>query len=155
ADAIDRDADQNATEAVVGAMLGQPLRFRKDDRWQLTCRKRLLLRAIDLNRQAAPVSDVAETMRNLYVDQAILLGIDAASLTELTRPGQVLEGMVKHLCAQLAKEDFAAEDRAFLDQVSLQLTAVRYVAQNDLEHTAMLQRTWIRVLAVHLALKYP
>ena len=110
---------------------------------------------LDLNQKADPVSEIAETIRNLYMDQAVLLGIDAASLNALTRPAQVLESMVQHLAGQLAKEDLTAEDKAYLDQLPLHLTAVHYVAQNDLEHTALLQRAWIRLLAVHLALKNP
>lgn len=151
ADTIGPDAAKNAAEDVVGAMLQQSLRFGNDDNWALLCRRKLLVQAVDLNDKADPVSEIAETMHRLYLEQALLLGVDAAGLEKLARPAQVLESVVKHLSSQLAKRELIDDDKEYLDRIPVHLATAAFLAKNDLEHTALLQRVWIKVLAIHLA----
>src|SRR5262249_11014746 len=89
ADRVEQDAEQQASEGVVGAILKRPLRFSKDDNWRLSCRKLLLQQAVDVSAQANPATEAAGIMRGLYAEQAAFLGIDAAGLKDLTQPSKV------------------------------------------------------------------
>jgi hypothetical protein len=155
ADKIDQDADQKATEGVVGTIVSQPLRFGKDDNWILSCRRLLLQKAIELTETSNPAVETADILCNLYKEQAALLGIDSAGLKDMARPSAVLEAMIRHVSTQVSKDSLPNEDKEYLDQVERQLQVAQFVAQNDLEQTAMLQQAWIRILAMHLAQQIP
>ncbi len=155
ADRIDLDAEQQATEAVVGRLLDQPLRFAKDDPWRLTCRKLLLRRMLSMDATANPGNQAAHYIRNLYAEQAVLLGLDPANVKAMPRPSQVLEKMIEHVAATLGKAPLAKEDGEYILRIQDQLLVARFLAQNDLEHHALLQRVWIRVLPLYLAQTRP
>ena len=152
ADGIDHEkADQQASEAVTGAVVGQLLLFSKDENWRLSCRKLVMRQAAEMSgKKKTAATEAEETLRDLYKEQSILLGMDAAELEKLVRPSQVMESAIKHLAAEISKQDPAPETKEYLDQVPRHLLAAKFVAQNDLEHTAMLQRIWIRVLVPYL-----
>jgi hypothetical protein len=156
ADTVDQpDAEQKASEVIVGATLGQPLPSGKDDNWSLRCRKLLLLEALSIaDKQKNAATQTANIIRNQYKEQGILLGMGAASFKPLTRPAQVMESVIKHLAEKVGKQNPVPEQKD-LDQVQRDLRVAEFVAQNDLEHTVMLQRVWLKVLSIHLEQQTP
>src|ERR1019366_7468513 len=82
ADSLDLDkAVQKSSEAVVGALLNQPLLFTKQENWRLGCRKVLLVQALELTGTAkTALTETADTIRDYYKEQGVLLGVDAAEL---------------------------------------------------------------------------
>jgi hypothetical protein len=156
ADRVDQDTtDQQATEAVVGALLVQPLRFAKDDPWRLTCRKLLLRKMLSLDAADNPGNQAADIVRTLYAEQAVLFGLEPAQIKDLQRPSQMLQKLIGHVAAIAGNGTLAQEDREYLDRIDDQLLVAQFLAQNDLEHHALLQRVWIRVLPIYLAQQSP
>jgi hypothetical protein len=149
---------QATTEAVVGGVLGQRLRFARDEDWRAACRKLLLQRALELSaRPASGAGDQAAAMLlDLYKEQALVFGMEDTEAAGLTRPSRVLEAMIKHVAAKVGqKANLAAQDRQLLEQVGRQLQAVQLVADNDLEHMVLLQRIWIPVLSLYVKEQVP
>ena len=138
------------------ALIGQPLQSGKDDNWSLRCRKLLLLAALNLaDKQKNAASQAADSIRSQYTEQGILLGMGAADFKKLTLPAQVMERVIKHLAEKVAKQDPAPDQKEYLDQLPRHLRAAEFVAQDDLEQTVMLQRVWLKVLAIHLEQQTP
>ncbi len=150
ADAVDlTEARKEASEIVVGKLLQQPLEFGKDA-WRPACRKLLLLQALDQTGKKFGAEQAADFLRELYQEQAVLLGMDAKVLEPMTRPAQVMESMIQHVAEKLG-----TQHKDFLERVPRRLRAAQFAALNDLEHTVLLQRIWIDVLAVHLEQQSP
>lgn len=142
---------QKTAETVVGGVLGQALQFARDEDWRSACRRLLLQRALELSgRTNNSAEEAAEILSDLYREQGVILGIDDPTFAELTRPAQVLERVVKHVAAKASKLNPMEDDKAYVDQIDRHLQAARFIADNDLEHMILLQRMWIRVLAIYL-----
>jgi hypothetical protein len=150
---------QQRTEAVVGALFGKQLRFARDEHWRSACRKMLLQRALELARPATAANNeadrAADYLRDLYKEQGLAFGVDAPDFEEQTQLAAVLERVVKHVAARAARQEQAAADRTYLEQIDRQLQAARFAAQNDLEQTVLLQRVWLRVLVLALQKQVP
>jgi hypothetical protein len=157
ADRVDQsDADQKASEAIIGALVKQPLQPGKDDTWALRCRKLLLVEVIALpGKRKNAATETAEIMRNLYKEQGILLGMPEASFKDLTRTAQVMERVINHLADELAKQSLTREAKDSIDQARRDLLVAQFIAANDLDRTVLLQRVWIHLLSVHLAQQCP
>jgi hypothetical protein len=157
ADKVDQpDAEQKASEAIAGALAGQPLQAGKDDTWSLRCRKLLLLQALNLaDKQKNSATQAADSIRAQYVEQGLLLGMRDADFKKRSLPAQAIESVIKHLAGKAAKQNPAPEQKEYLDQVPRHLLAAEFVAQDDLELTVMLQRVWLKVLAIHLEQRSP
>ncbi len=137
---------QRRTEVVVGGLLKQPLQFARDEDWRSACRKLLLQRALELTGRPSDEADkAAEVLRDLYKEQGLAFGLEDPDFLEQTQITVVLEGLIKHVAATSAAEP---EDKAYLEQIGRQLQAARFVAENDLEYTVLLQRIWIKVLVL-------
>ncbi|GEM_PF-429222 len=150
------DVSQKTTEAIVGGVLGEPLRFARDEDWRSACRKMLLQRALDLTGSVMTGADqAAEILRDLYKEQGLALGIDDPDFLALTRPTQVLERVIKHVAAKAAQQNPAAEDKEYLEQIGRHLQVAQFIADNDLEHMVLLQRTWIKVLTLYVQAQAP
>jgi hypothetical protein len=155
ADRVEQDAEQSASEGVVGAIVQQSLRFAKDDNWRLACRKLLLQQAVDVSARTSPATQTAEVLRGLYTEQAVLLGIAADSFKDLAQPSQVLDKLIEHVMAKLGEQPLAEQDKQVFDQIKGQRMVAQYLAQNDLERTVLLQRVWVRILPIYLAQRVP
>jgi hypothetical protein len=133
--------------AAVGALLGQPeLQFKSDADWRAGSRKLLLQRALELTKPAAAANDAdraADLLRELYKEQGLALGLDAPDFESQTQLAPVLERLVMHVAAKAA-------DKASLEQIGRQLKAAKFAAANDMEHVVLLQRIWVKVLALDL-----
>ena len=100
----------------------------------------------------------ADILRDLYKEQGKAFGIEAPDFFELTRPTQVLERVIEDVAAKAARQNPAAEDKEYLEQVGRYLRAARFLAEsdeNELEHMVLLQRAWIKVLVIYLQEKTP
>jgi hypothetical protein len=139
-------------------LLGQQLRFARDEDWRLGCRKLLLQRALDLTKHAAANDDAdraADYLRDLYKEQGLAFGLDTPEFEGQTQLTAVLERLVGHVAARDAQKELAPADRAYLEQIGRHLKAARFAASNDLEHTVLLQRIWIKVLVLSLQGQVP
>lgn len=155
ADQLESDAaDQRASEAVIAALLGHELEFAKDT-WRQAWRKLLLAQAVEMSDTAGAASEAADILRELYAEQAILLGMVPDDFKAITRPSQVIEALTKHVANKIDKNSLAKEDRDYLAELPRRFIAAQFVAQDDLEHTALAQRVWIRVLALYLEQQFP
>jgi hypothetical protein len=149
-------ATQLTTETIVGGVLGQPLRFARDEDWRSACRKLLLQRALDLTGNAQSGADQAEAiLRDLYREQGLAFGLEDKEFLALPGPTQVLERLIQHVAARAVKGAAAGADRTYLEQIDRQLEVARYVAANDLEHMVLLQPQWLKVLALYLGQRVP
>jgi hypothetical protein len=150
------NATQQTAESVIGGVLGQPLRFARDEDWRSACRKMLLQRALDLTGTTMSGADqAAVVLRDLYREQGLALGLDDPEFLGLTGPTRVLERVIRHVAARAGKGSPTAEDRAYLGQLDRHLRAARFVAENDLEHLVLLQRHWLKVLTIYLRGRVP
>jgi hypothetical protein len=149
ADNLETDkANQRMTESVVGNLLDQTLSFGKGETWRLACRKLLLQQALELTgSKKNSATDAGDLLRDYYREQAGLFGVPAAELTPLERPSQVMEILIKHVANKVA----AKGDKDQADQIPRQLVAAKFVALDELEHAALLQRIWLKALTMHLA----
>jgi hypothetical protein len=157
ADRVDQpDADQKSSATIVGALVRQAIQESKDGNWALRCRELLLIEALALpGKRKNAATETADHLRNLYKEQAILLGMPDTSFKDMTRTAQVMESVSDHMVGKLAKESLPKEDTDCLEQARRDLLVAKFIAQNDLELTVMLQRAWIKVLTVYLAQQSP
>jgi hypothetical protein len=154
--ANDDKVRQQTAEAIVGVVLGQDLRFARDEDWRSGCGRMLLQRVLDLTASTKAGADqAADFLRQLYKEQGMAFGIDDPKFLELTRPTQVLESVIRHVAAKAGKEKPGPPDKDYLEQIGRYLLAAGYVAENDLEHMVLLQRIWIKVLTIYLQQQVP
>ncbi len=147
---------QQRTEAIVGGILRQPLRFAKDEDWRSACRKPLLQRALEMTGRHYHAADrAADFLRDLYKEQGLAFGLESPDFLAQTQLNPVLEGLIKHVAARAAREDLPAAEKDYLEQIDRHLRAARFVAANDLEHVVLLQRTWLKVLIAVLQKQVP
>ena len=122
----------------------------------LQCRQLLLIEALEnAEKQRNPAAQTADIICNQYREQGILLGVSTPGFQQLRRPALVIESVIKHLAGNVEKQNPAPEQKAFLDQLQCQLLVAQFVAANDLEHTVMLQRIWLKVLSIYLEQRTP
>ena len=154
--AAKEDVTQQTTETIVGGLLGKSLRFARDEDWRTACRTMLLQRALDLTGSSTSSADqAAKILGELYKEQGLAFGIDDPEFLALTRPTQVLESVIKHVAAKAGKQNSAAGDKEYLEQIGRHLQAAQFVAENDLEYMVLLQRHWLKVLSIYLQEKAP
>lgn len=145
-------------ETVVGAIVGQRLRFARDEDWRTACRKPLLERAVDLTQAsaaAATADAVAQFLCELYKEQGLALGLESEELGRRTQPALALEDLIRHVAGKVTKTGLPAADKEYLEQVERHLKVARFVADNDLESVVLLQRVWARVLTTYLQEQVP
>jgi hypothetical protein len=154
ADVLANGGTQRRTEAVVGSLVGQQLRFARDEDWRTACRKLLLQRALELSKPATPANNdadkTADILRDLYKQQGLAFGVEDPDFEELTEVTAVLERLIRHVAAKTAAQATDAADKAYVVQIDRQLRAAQFAAANDLEHVVRLQRIWIKVLTLAL-----
>lgn len=147
---------QERAEAVVAGVLGQQVRFARDEDWRTGCRRLLLQRTLELTAPPSTAADqAAEVLGELYKEQALALGVAAAEVQAQRRPARVLDRLIHHVAAKTAERQPPPPDRDYLTAIDRQLRAAEFVADNDLEHLVRLQRIWARVLATYLQEKAP
>jgi hypothetical protein len=151
-----KETTQETAETIIGGVLGQQLRFDKNEDWRLSCRKLLLEQAQELIlTRKSGAEEAADLLRDLYKEQGLTFDMDSSAFKGMTRPTQVLESVVKHVASKAAEMNPSAEDKQYLQQLGRHLQVAGYLADNDLEHMVLLQRAWVKVLTVYLQQKSP
>jgi hypothetical protein len=92
----------------------------------------------------------SEILTRQYVTQSQLLGITLPDSASADRPGLVLKQLVGQFSPRLRGE-MSALQRERLGQLAQRLTAIEYVAANDLQLTVLLQREWGFLLSLMVA----
>ncbi len=118
--------------------------------------RRALLNSVLLDLEGN-LDDRAQTYRELYKWQGRLLGMPDSETLLTPQPSQMLEVVINHFGGRLNSDRarLSEADRARLERLPYEITAVDYLASDDLERTALLQRVWLRLLAIHVASAVP
>jgi hypothetical protein len=149
---------------IIGGLLQQKnLSLAPDEDWRKAFRTLLLQRAVRLQnaqerRGPAASNDAdaaAEHLRDLYKEQARAFGLDDSEFSEQTPVTAVLEQLIKNVAVAAAQQKSDPEEKAYLEKIDRHLTAARFVAENDLELTVLLQRIWIKVLILAMPEQKP
>lgn len=158
ADQVVRDeVSQKSAETIVGGVLGESLKFANNEDWRMGCRKMLLEQALDLTESKRNgAEEAADLLRDLYKEQGLAFGLKAETdFAATTRPTHVQAALIRKIAAKAAEQNPDPEDKEFLSQVDRRLQVAQFVAENDLEQAVLLQRIWIRVLAIRLQKQAP
>jgi hypothetical protein len=99
----------------------------------------------------AVYDDAREALRELYRTQARLLGVSPEKYATANTPSELL-----HLLAERAGPEVSGSGNASAARwpLSADLEAIAFVADNDLQTTVLLQRTWLHALSVKVAEAY-
>lgn len=139
-------------------VIGRNLELNGDD-WKQQASEAMIRDVIDdlsvaESRQvgAGRVYDVASmALRDLYTTQARLLGVLPEQYDAAESPAQVLRLMIGRYAAKLGDGNLPDEPRRHVTSLPHQFEAVEYMGANDLERTVLLQKLWLRTLALGTA----
>ncbi|MBW3595800.1 MAG: hypothetical protein KY475_00835 [Planctomycetes bacterium] len=149
----DTPVRQDLVQDVVGLALGGAPEIAAEDNWRKQLRRALMRSALERGF-AAPSShphDAAqEEILASYQSQAQTLGVPAAAYSSATSPAAVLEAMIQHTAARLSGAG-DEDDRRFLTSIPHRLQVAEYLGDNDLRRLALLERVWLRLLAIDVA----
>jgi hypothetical protein len=95
-------------------------------------------------------NNASEVLARQYATQSQLLGIASPDAATAGHPGMALKQLVAQFAPRLRGE-MSAPQRERLEQLSQRLTAIEYVAANDLQLTVLLQREWGFLLSLLVA----
>jgi hypothetical protein len=96
----------------------------------------------------------AQALYDLYVTQAVILRV-AEWEEEPATPSVVLQAMIGHVATDLKNGKLDAGDKQTVDSIDTELRAIDYLATNDLQRLALLERSWLRLLAIRVAQQHP
>lgn len=146
-----------STEMIVSGILERRVPpFAKNEEWRVPCRKLLLQKALELAQaKRNGADDAADSLRDSYREQGLILGMDEKSTKPMTRPSLAVAGVIKHVAGLVEPDKVDAEDKAYLADIDRQIEIAQFLAANDLERTALLQRTWVHVLTLYLKTRTP
>lgn len=97
----------------------------------------------------------SQTLLDLYARQARLLSVPSESYTSAGQPSSVVAALVNHVAERLDDGSLEPVDQAVVDSIPHRLKAIDFVAENDLQRTAGLQRLWLELLAIHMTRQHP
>jgi hypothetical protein len=144
------------------AILGRRIKFGEDEAGREAVRAELLRDVVaDMNLasedsvQAYQSYDALRGMLlRLYKTQAQLMGV-APGEASWEGPADVLRSMIEAAAARLLTRDLGEDVRREVQETGHQLTALDYVASDDLQRTLLLERQWMRLLAMDVAQRFP
>ena len=94
-------------------------------------------------------------MRELYVAQAQVLRVPAESYTSPPSPSTVLQALTTHVASLVDAAKVSPPEKMLLASLPNQLAAIDFLADDDLQRTALLQQLWLRVLGMWLSQQIP
>ncbi len=122
-----------------------------------------LLRGVLVDAKKADIGDqdkyevynaAAKALYDFYTAQAILLQAKEWP-TEPVTPTVVSQAMIESRVTELLEAKLSPEVKELVQRVRVDARAIDYLAANDLQKIALLDRAWLRLLAVDLARKRP
>jgi hypothetical protein len=155
----DTSASQYRAVELMSVVLGRDADRDGEGSWGRRMRDTLLLEVIRTLQHAAPQSDglqriyddASEILRDAYANRARLLGVPVEQASTAAGPGELLRSIIEHHAAAAAPStrEPSTEAPAWKDW-SEKLLAIDYLAQNDLQRLALLQRMWLDLLVAQL-----
>lgn len=140
-------------EVVLSSMYQRKLLFTQDANWRHKCRA-MLLEKIAAEGEAPLEADAVQfILRDLYRVQAKCLGLDVPADVEQT--SAVLERLIPLAAEQLLPRAETEPQKKAVRDLKAAVTAATYLAANDLQKTALLQRVWAQMLQTRLTLQQP
>jgi hypothetical protein len=146
------------------AVLGRSVVLAEGDTWKPHIRRELLRSVLDgmaggsvIARDPSSVYDRASSvLHEYYALQARLVGVLPAKYLSTERPSQVLQQLIDQYAAELSGQVKRPQDRAYLDDLPHHLKAAEYyVGSDDLRYSLMLERIWLRLLALGVVVEHP
>jgi hypothetical protein len=122
--------------------------------WRLKARIELMRSALPRFNVAAEedtgelIDSAAQALSQLYLYHAELHGVSGMGGAEGLLPGDVLFSAVRHLAKKLKEEELSESLQKKLERASLELDVVDFVAIQDLQRIVVLQRTYLKLLAI-------
>ncbi len=98
--------------------------------------------------------EAAQALYDFYKAQAILLHTAEWPETPVT-PTAVAQATIESRVKQLLASKLPADVQKQVQQVDVDLRAIDYLAANDLQRLALLDRAWLRLLAADFARRHP
>lgn len=99
-------------------------------------------------------NDAAQALYDFYTSQAILLRTTEWPEEPVT-PTVVARAMLDSRASELLEAKLSADNKMQVQQVHVDLRSIDYLATNDLQKLVMLNRIWLRLLAIEFSVKQP
>ena len=161
ADQLDETMEPGPIEDIASALLGHAYKVENSAAWQEPLRVALLQSVLTDVRTSSPVEptpsstrydQAAQTMCDFYKSQAELLGAPLPA-EAMTTPSAPLKAIIQQVATQMGKGSLAPEEQRALSNLDAELQAIAYLAANDIQQTALLDRLWLRMLGIAVAQK--
>ena len=145
--------DPQMLEELLGKMLPKHnVKLEDSDEWRLSIRAALTqsvlgsIGAKTSNTQGRMYDRTQEAMLELQQLQAKVLKLNDSAVTNAKTPSAVIRLLIQHLAKQATSGSLSAADQRWITDLPHRITAIEYLAANDLQETVMLQRVWLRML---------
>ncbi len=142
-------------QELVEDMISQVLEGASDlgggEHWRRRLRETLMRSVLDggaVTLGNHPYDVAQEAMLSAYLIQAQVLGSSAAANAEIVSPTAILPAMIEARAARLSGKAVNADDREFLARLPHELAVADYLGDDDLRRLALLERIWLRLLAI-------
>jgi hypothetical protein len=110
---------------------------------------RSVLQGGEASESSHPYDEAQDRMVAMYQVQARVL--DAPSDAVAASPTAILPAMIEQLGSRLSGKAKNAADQAFLARLPHELTVAEFLGNDDLRRLALLERIWLRLLAIETA----
>lgn len=149
-------------EDLVSQMLGRKYTLPEGDSGRETLRIELLrsvlgtlkIEKVEDGNRFASYDQLANAMRDLYRLQAALLGVSELP-SEVDSPTVIMPLLIEDVTKRVAAGPLELQQKQTLDRVATEVTAIGYLATSDLERQVLLDRSWLRLLAIQVAQERP
>ncbi|MCA9179677.1 MAG: hypothetical protein KDB14_34715 [Planctomycetales bacterium] len=106
--------------------------------------------------QAGVTKHAGQHLESLYRFQGELRGVPVAALDAADGADHVVAELIRLVVGQLGRETIDdPDDQQWLSQIPQRVEATVAAGENEMQRLALLQRTWLRVLRIELALSSP
>jgi hypothetical protein len=139
---------------VVGLVLGQEVEASGDEDWRRRLREMLMrsvLQGGEGSENSHPYDAAQDMIVAMYEAQANALDVPVTWDADVASPTAILPAMIEQLGSRLAGRAKSESDQAFLARLPHELTVAEYLGDDDLRRSALLERIWLRVLAIETA----
>jgi hypothetical protein len=137
----------------IGLVLDQTIEPRGGQAWRQSLRLMLMrsvLQGTETSENKHPYDIARDTINAMYQAQARALGINKTPGAG-TSPTEILPLMIELLASRLSQNAASESNREFLSRVPHELAVAEYLGDDDLRRLVLLDRIWLRLLAVETA----